>query len=395
MAVKPRFDGEWVRLDEVACINPKQPRGLGATDKVSFLPLAEVNMDGTTNLGIESVRSEVSKGHPWFVDGDLLLAKITPSFENGKIALASTAYGEGYTSTEFHIIRPDDKLVVREFLLAYLRSRNVERYCAARMKGSAGQKRVPVEVLKRLQVPAIPLEAQRGIASQFGSISRQLNDCKTQLEMLDDLVKSRFVEMFGDPCDPDSSKFPVLLLKDICDLRIGPFGSALHKGDYITGGHPLVNPSHIISGCIEVDSSLTVGEEKYASMGPYHLQKGDVVLGRRGEIGRCAVVDVEGLLCGTGSMILRPHTNMCLSDYLQRVVSFPSFSTSLERRAVGVTMKNLNAKIVGNAMVVLPPLALQWEFADFADSVDKSRFMARRAMENLMSIMKTVGILSA
>ena len=180
--------------------------------------------------------------------------------------------------------------------------------------------------------------------------------------------------MFGDPCDPDSSKFPGLLLKDICDLRIGPFGSALHKGDYITGGHPLVNPSHIISGCIEVDSSLTVGEEKYASMEPYHLRKGDVVLGRRGEIGRCAVVDVEGLLCGTGSMILRPHTNMCLSDYLQRVVSFPSFSTSLERRAVGVTMKNLNAKIVGNAMVVLPPLALQREFADFAVSVDKSKF---------------------
>ena len=81
---------------------------------------------------------------------------------------------------------------------------------------------------------------------------------------------------------------------------------------------------------------------------------------------------------------------MCLSDYLQRVVSFPSFSTSLERQAVGVTMKNLNAKIVGNAMVVLPPLALQREFADFAVSVDKSKFAVQKALDELNATTKKI-----
>ncbi len=244
--------------------------------------------------------------------------------------------------------------------------------------------------LRTLEFNLPSLGKQRELAGILSEAEQLKGHYRSLLVACDDVVKSQFVEMFGDPCDPDSSKFPGLLLKDICDLRIGPFGSALHKGDYITGGHPLVNPSHIISGCIEVDSSLTVGEEKYASMEPYHLRKGDVVLGRRGEIGRCAVVDVEGLLCGTGSMILRPHTNMCLSDYLQRVVSFPSFSTSLERQAVGVTMKNLNAKIVGNAMVVLPPLALQREFADFAVSVDKSKFAVQKALDELNATTKKI-----
>lgn len=108
-------------------------------------------------------------------------------------------------------------------------------------------------------------------------------------------------------------------------------------------------------------------------MDPYHLEIGDVVLGRRGEIGRCAVVCEPGLLCGTGSMIVRPKAG-CRPDYLQRVISFPTFKDALEANAVGQTMKNLNAKIVGNAVVALPPIKVQDEFASFAEHIDKLRF---------------------
>lgn len=181
--------------------------------------------------------------------------------------------------------------------------------------------------------------------------------------------------MFGDPCDSVSSALPVKPINDFCELRIGPFGSALHKEDYIYGEHPIVNPSHIVAGQIEPDPNLAIDESKYVSMEPYHLHVGDVVLGRRGEIGRSVVVTKDGLICGTGSMILRPNSSLCRSDYLQRVISFPSFALALERNAVGVTMKNLNAKIVGNAKVVLPQLKLQQQFADFVAQVDKSRFV--------------------
>ena len=171
--------------------------------------------------------------------------------------------------------------------------------------------------------------------------------------------------MFGDPCEPSPCSFPRVALKEVCELRTGPFGSALHKEDYVPGCHPLVNPSHVVDCQIVIDNNLTVDDDTYDSMKPYHLHIGDVVLGRRGEIGRCAVVSTEGLLCGTGCMIVRPNGNACRSDYLQRVFSFPSFASALEREAVGVTMKNLNAKIVGNAVIAMPPLALQQQFAGF------------------------------
>jgi len=200
--------------------------------------------------------------------------------------------------------------------------------------------------------------------------------CDEQAAVLSKLVKSRFVEMFGDPASAEA-KWPKRKVSEFCELHIGPFGSMLHKSDYISGGHPLVNPSHIIDGAIRVDDTLTIDNEKYSSLEPYQLHVGDVVLGRRGEIGRCAVVKQDGLLCGTGSMIIRPNKD-CRSDFLQRALSFPSFAEQLENRAVGVTMKNLNAKIVGSAAISLPPIERQNEFASFAEEADKSRFGIQR-----------------
>lgn len=218
-----------------------------------------------------------------------------------------------------------------------------------------------------IRVPS--LETQAEIARLLDSVMKQLDTANRQLALLDDLVKSRFVEMFGDPCDPGSSSAKSRI-DSFCELRIGPFGSALHKEDYITGGHPLVNPSHIIGGAIRPDENLTIDDGKYESLAAYHLLPGDVVLGRRGEIGRCAVVKTDGLICGTGSMIVRPGQKV-RSDYLQRVVSFPSFSHALEANAVGATTKNLNAKIVGSAEVFLPDPKDQDAFITLVSQIDK------------------------
>ena len=210
---------------------------------------------------------------------------------------------------------------------------------------------------------------QDEIACRLDGIQLQIDSARGMLARLDSLVKSRFIEIFGDSCDPGSSSAKNRI-DSFCELRIGPFGSALHKEDYITGGHPLVNPSHIIGGAIRPDENLTIDDGKYESLAAYHLLPGDAVLGRRGEIGRCAVVKTDGLICGTGSMIIRPGQKV-RSDYLQRVVSFPSFSHALEANAVGVTMKNLNAKIVGSAEAFLPDLKDQDAFITLVSQIDK------------------------
>lgn len=240
----------------------------------------------------------------------------------------------------------------------------------------------PNRLIENPSFPSIKLSRIQGIELRLPSpekgvrqvqalerIESQIGQARALLIYLNSLVKSRFIEMFGDPCDPGSSSAKNRI-DSFCELRIGPFGSALHKEDYITGGHPLVNPSHIIGGAIRPDENLTIDDGKYESLAAYHLLPGDVVLGRRGEIGRCAVVKTDGLICGTGSMIIRPGQKV-RSDYLQRVVSFPSFSHALEANAVGVTTKNLNAKIVGSAEVFLPDPKDQDAFITLVSQIEK------------------------
>ena len=256
--------------------------------------------------------------------------------------------------------------IERDYLYHFLKSR--ESLAKSSGRGAA-QNNINLTILRGMEVPVPAIGEQKAIVEQLEIIAAQIKQAETQLDQLDSLVKSRFVEMFGDPCDPGSSSAKNRI-DSFCELRIGPFGSALHKEDYITGGHPLVNPSHIIGGAIRPDENLTIDDGKYESLASYHLLPGDVVLGRRGEIGRCAVVKADGLICGTGSMIIRPGQKV-RSDYLQRVVSFPSFSHALEANAVGVTMKNLNAKIVGSAEVFLPDLKDQDAFITLVSQIDK------------------------
>ncbi|HRR78101.1 MAG TPA: restriction endonuclease subunit S [Ruminococcus sp.] len=173
-------------------------------------------------------------------------------------------------------------------------------------------------------------------------------------------------------------------LSELAEIKIGPFGSLLHKEDYVENAHALVNPSHISGGKIAVDLKLTVSDEKYEELSAYHLFIDDVVMGRRGEMGRCAVVSENGLLCGTGSMIIRSN-GLLKADFIQKIISFPSFKKTIEDMAVGQTMPNLNVPIVSNFMVICPPLEVQEQYYSFAEQINKSKFITE-----IISIMRRV-----
>jgi len=96
------------------------------------------------------------------------------------------------------------------------------------------------------------------------------------------------------------------------EIATGPFGSMIHKRDYIKAGVPLINPSHMINSKIVEDESVTISSEKAHELRSYELFDGDIVMARRGEMGRCALVTKResGWLCGTGSFILRFHHDL-------------------------------------------------------------------------------------
>jgi type I restriction enzyme, S subunit len=144
------------------------------------------------------------------------------------------------------------------------------------------------------------------------------------------------------------------------DISTGPFGSSLHKADYMVGGIPLINPSHIVNGRIVPEASVSVSGVTAERLRSYRLRVGDVVMARRGEVGRAAVVTEaeEGWLCGTGSFFLRFGRDSS-REFIVLLLRCSSVRAYLAGKAVGTTMVNLNHGILRRMPLALPPLPEQ------------------------------------
>jgi len=151
-------------------------------------------------------------------------------------------------------------------------------------------------------------------------------------------------------------------------ILTGPFGSILHKSDYILDGIPVVNPAHITEVGIEPDLRKTVSEETASRLKSYIMSTGDIVMGRRGEMGRCAVVTEreDGWLCGTGSFFIKPSSR-CDTRFLVRYLRSQSCKSMLEEIACGAVMPNLSNADLGNLSFNLPPLDEQIEIVAQVD----------------------------
>lgn len=317
-----------------------------------------------------------------FDDKLVLLAEDGGNFGSKDKPIAYRVSGKCWVNNHAHVLKPKQGLDV-DYLCYSLMFYDV----SGLVNGATRQKLTQAD-MREMEIPVPPLEEQRRIAVLLDKVSDLIAKRRAQLDKLDLLVKARFVEMFGDPVSNEKN-WPNVTLGDISEIRIGPFGSLLHKEDYITGGHALVNPSHIIDGQICVDENLTVSDEKYNELSAYQLKTDDIVLGRRGEMGRCAVVHQEGLLCGTGSMIIRPYTQM-KPYFLQSIISNPEYRKIIEDKAVGVTMMNLNVPIVSSLTVPLLPVLMQEQFIDFMGRVDKSKLTIQQSLDKLGILKKAL-----
>lgn len=185
-------------LSDICDINPRAPKSIADDEVVSFVPMSAVSEGGFVEYEEERQFAAVKKGYTYFERGDILVAKITPCFENGKATgTDDLKHGVGFGSTEFHVLRPSPDLD-RRYLFYLLWNERFRQSAAKGMTGSAGQKRVPADLLKRLEIPLPPLDEQRRIAAILDKADNLRNKRKQAIALLDSLTQSIFLEMFGD-----------------------------------------------------------------------------------------------------------------------------------------------------------------------------------------------------
>lgn len=267
---------------------------------------------------------------------DILLSVRAPVGPTN-LSPGTVCIGRGLTA-----IRPSEILNLR-YLLHYFRYFEVQ----LQQKGTGTTfKAITQDVVKNLEVPIPSLEEQERIVARIEELFSELdNGVETLRKTKQQLAVYRQAVLKQAFDTKDTPSVEISQLMD--DIRIGPFGTMLHKSDYVVGGIPVINPQHIKNNTIVQGNTVTVSAEKARELASYKLRTNDIVMGRRGEMGRCApVTEIEdGWLCGTGSILFRLKPDFDATFYAQ-ILSSPDVVHYLEEHATGTTMKNLNEEIV-------------------------------------------------
>ena len=166
-------------------------------------------------------------------------------------------------------------------------------------------------------------------------------------------------------------------LGTICDegggtIRTGPFGSQLHDSDYSDVGTPVVMPKDIIDGRVSEATIARVPDEHVRRLSQHQLAVGDIVYGRRGDIGRRALITAveAGWLCGTGCLRISPGSGVVEPRFLFYSLGHPKTIDAIAKKAVGATMPNLNTTILREVELLVPPLPTQRRIASILGAYD-------------------------
>ena len=309
-------------------------------------------------------------------DGDVLLTIVGTV---GRTCCVQTPFTPFTLQRSVAVLKPKKDIVKARFLMYFLHS--LSDFWEIEANGVA-QKGVYLKQVGKIPIPIPSLSEQQHIVEELDLLSSIIEKKKAQLKELDNLAQSLFYEMFGDNADCSTKK-----IKDIAIVKIGPFGSSLHKSDYVSGGTPLINPIHMSEGKILPDENFTITNEKKKELETYLLQTNDIIFGRRGDIGRCALVTRKenGYLCGTGSLFVRFQVNInpiyCINYLSTRFVK-----DYLVQNAKGATMLNLNSKIIENVPMLFPSLDLQNQFASKIEAIEHQKELIKQSIKEVETL---------
>lgn len=226
--------------------------------------------------------------------------------------------------------------------------------------------------MSKIVIPVPPIEVQREVVRILDEYTAAHDELVRQLKEEIRLRDSSYSDV-RDNMLLGNSDAEVRPFKDFCEsMNTGPFGSSVHKTDYVDNGCPIVNPADIRG--TSVTAGKMVSEEAEQRLARYKLKANDIVIGRRGEMGRIGIVDekAEGYLCGTGCFFVRMN-GLALPHYWRYLFSTSYSKTYLEAHAVGSTMKNLNLSILGNMPVPVPGLNEQQALISLLDEYSSAQ----------------------
>ena len=380
-----------VKLKDICIINPKSPV-LAENLPVSFVPMPKVGENGEFDPSEIKPYHEVKKGFTSFQEGDVLFAKITPCMENGKGAVARYLLnGYGFGSTEFHVLRPNPALVTSEWLYYLTRRHEFRKEAERNMTGSAGQKRVPKTFLENYEINLPSLSVQHEQTKNLNLIGNLIALRREQLSKLDELVKARFVEMFGD-CRMNPKGWATKSLEDIAEV-----GSSkrVFVEELKEEGIPFYRGTEVgaLAEGKSIEPELFITEAHYRELceATGIPQVGDLLMPSICPDGRIWVVDTEEPFYFKDGRVLWVHAiDRSFHPVFLLYTLKDRIMTDYSSIASGTTFAELKIFALKKCQVFDVPLELQKQFATFIEQTNKTKLTIQASLDKLEVMKKAL-----
>ena len=332
------------KLNEVCTVNPRKSQLAEKPEtRVSFVPMADLNEHHISfQPSDEKQLSEVSASYTYFEDNDVLLAKVTPCFENGKAGIArGLLNGIGFGSSEFYVLRSNGQ-VLPEWVYFCVMHPLFRDAAVAQMTGTGGLQRVPRDYVENFQIPLPPLDVQKEIVTEIEGYQKVINGARAVLDHYRPHI----------PIHPD---WPMVEIGTISTIVRG--SSPRPQGDpqFFGGPVPRLMVADITRDGMyatpQIDSLTKLGATKSRPM-----NKGDVVITVSGNPGLPTILAIDACI-HDGFVGLRDLSKDVQPEYLY--FALLALHASHGSQSVGAVFKNLTTDQIREFKIALPPLATQ------------------------------------
>ena len=337
------------------------------------LPIIRIQNLTESSQNINYYAGQIDKRY-LIQDGDVLIS--------WSASLGVYEWKNGNAWLNQHIFKVKfDKIPFEKSFFKYVISAKLDHMSS--VAHGATMKHITKKNFDEITIPYPPLLEQRRLAEILSTVNLLIEQRKHQIEKLDLLAKSRFIEMFGDPVE-NPKKWATCPLSTLGTFKNGMNFSSNERGIEIRclGVGDFKNLS-----IINTPTKLPIISLAFTPSAEYLLQDGDIIFvrsnGNKALVGRCVAIYTHGLPVTFSGFCIRFRVGSDAVNimYLLRVLKADTIRKKMAGR--GANIQNLNQKMLARLVIPIPPIALQNEFAAFIEQLDKSKFTIRRSLEKL------------
>ena len=315
--------------------------------------------------------------------GDMLFCRVGTIGKPIIIKEGTSKFGS-FVSLGFLRIKRKDYLI--EYVKYWMNSNNFFQQVLKNVKGVA-QVNLNTSWLKKFELPRIEIKEQKKVISQLDKLQKIIDLRKKQIEELEELIKSQFVEMF-------ETEKRYVKLEDVCIFINGDRGKNYPSADKISknsNGVPFINAGLLTNNTVDWENMNYISEETYNKLRAGKIQKDDILYCLRGSLGKHAIIDFDNKgAIASSHVILRANQNKIQPNFLLIQLGMDEIIRQQNQANNGSSQPNLSASSVKKYKIKLPDIEMQNKFVNIVKQIDKQKFILEKTLKETEELQESI-----